>query len=48
VIYTQHEGSGLNISYSEALDMEVSELLWWGNKLNSIREAEIERIKNSR
>jgi len=35
----------MQLSYPIIMDMEVSEIIWWGNKLNSIREAEYGRLK---
>ena len=48
LLYVQHGGSGMQLSYSEIMGMELSEILWWRQRLCDMRTKEAEAIKNSR
>jgi hypothetical protein len=47
LLYIQHGGSGLQLSYPAVMDMELSEILWWRRKLEEIRSAEAKAIKDA-
>ena len=45
LIYVQHGGSGMQLSYSEVMDMELNEILWWQKKLSDMRKEEAKALK---
>ena len=45
LLYIQHGGSGMQLSYPAVMDMELSEILWWRQKLYDKRQEEVEALK---
>jgi hypothetical protein len=45
LLYIEHGGSGLQLSYPVIMDMEITDILWWDRKLAALREEECKRLK---
>ena len=45
LLYIEHGGSGLQLSYPVIMDMEMTDILWWDRKLAALREEECKRLK---
>jgi hypothetical protein len=46
--YRQYGGSGLGLSYNDVLEMDLTEALWFLNKLKEVREHEAETLSKTR
>lgn len=44
LLYVQHGGSGMQLRYSDLMDMDLKEILWWAQRLTDIRQAEIDQL----
>lgn len=47
LLYIQHGGSGLNLTYPDVINMELWEILWWRRWLHETRVAEAKAIKDA-
>jgi hypothetical protein len=45
LLYRQHGGSGLNLSYTEMLSMDLGEILWFLQRLAETRDDEARALK---
>jgi hypothetical protein len=48
LMYSQHGGSGLVITYADTQSMDLSEVFWFLQKLQETREAEVEALKKAK
>lgn len=46
LLYKQHGGSGLDLTYHDVMDMEFNEIEWWVEQLNDAREREAKALSS--
>lgn len=47
LMYRQHGGSGLGMSYSDVLNLGYTDAVWFGEKLNDTREREARALREA-
>jgi hypothetical protein len=47
LLYIQHGGSGMQLSYDAVMGMELSEILWWRQRLYDKRKAEADALRRT-
>ena len=47
MLYVQHGGSGLSLSMNDILEMDLGELSWWAERLDTQRTREADAIRKA-